>query len=265
MTLAALQGKGLSVPVRFSDSDDGYLRPRHGYLQGQLLQSRLVIASQGLRVPMFIEYNHPPAHHNNSNSEGINMSNEASSISVWKVIGGAAAGVAVVSAAPVAAPVALGLGALSGGLLGTVVGVLGSRDKAFLADKYKDVLSHFEEAVGQLKDEAHYNQLLAAMVAVSVSCAASDGDIARQEKSGINEFLKELTSTRVSPGTKAEIKSLIKDPPEIDAAFAQAKGVGLESLDLFGSLIELIIQADYEEKPGEIAFRDRWQELASTA
>ena len=265
MTLAALQGKGLNAPGAVPGSDDGYLRPRHCYLPGLLLQSRLVIASQGLKVPAFIDYNQPTAHPNNSNSEGIDMSNEASSISVWKVIGGAAAGVAVVSAAPVAAPVALGLGALSGGLLGTVVGVLGSRDKAFLADKYKDVLSHFEEAVGQLKDEAHYNQLLAAMVAVSVSCAASDGDIARQEKSGINEFLKELTSTRVSSETKAEIKSLIKDPPEIDAAFAQAKGVGLESLDLFSSLIELIIQADYKEKPGEVAFRDRWQELASTA
>lgn len=193
------------------------------------------------------------------------MSNEAASMSVWKVIGGAAAGVAVVAAAPVAAPVALGLGALSGGLLGAVIEGIGSKDKAFLDHKYKDVLTSFEEAVGQVKDEEHYNKLLAAMVAVSVSCAASDGDIAREEKSGINEFLKQLTSTRVSSKTKSEIKDLIKDPPEINVAFAEAKAVGLESLDLFSSLIELIIEADNHEKQGEIAFRDRWQELASTA
>lgn len=193
------------------------------------------------------------------------MSNEAKSMSVWKIIGGAAAGVAVVAAAPVAAPVALGLGALSGGLLGAVLEGIGADNKDFLAHKYKEVLSHFEEAVGQLKDEAQYNQLLAAMVAVSVGCAASDGDIARAEKSGINEFLEQLTSTRVSPETKAQINNLIKNPPEVDAAFAQAKGVGLESLDLFSSLIDLIIQADYKEKPGEVVFRDRWQELVKTA
>jgi len=193
------------------------------------------------------------------------MATEEKSMSVWKVIGGAAAGVAVVAAAPVAAPVALGLGALSGALLGAVADTIGRSDKAFREHKYKDVLAQFEESVKQLKDEAHYNQLLAAMVAVSVSCAASDGDIARQEKSGINEFLKQLTATRVSPETKSQINNLIKNPPDVDAAFAQAKAVGLDSLDLFSSLVELVIQADYKEKPGELVFRDRWQELVGAA
>ncbi len=73
------------------------------------------------------------------------MAKEAANLSVWKVIGGAAAGVAVVAAAPVAAPVALGLGALSGGLLGAVIEGIGSKDKAFLDHKYKEVLSSFEE------------------------------------------------------------------------------------------------------------------------
>ena len=220
---------------------------------------------QGFKVYMVSDYNQATAHYNITTIVGMNMSNDETSMSVWKVIGGAAAGVAVVAAAPVAAPVALGLGALSGALLGSVVDGIGRQDKAFLSHKYKDVLNHFEDAVGQLKDEAQYNQLLAAMVAVSVSCAASDGKIAREEKSGINEFLKQLTSTRVSPDTKAQINNLIKHPPEIDAAFAQAKGVGLESLNLFSSLIELIIQADYKEKPGEVVFRDHWQELVRTA
>ncbi len=56
------------------------------------------------------------------------------------------------------------------------------------------------------------------------------------------------TSTRVSAETKAQINNLIKNPPEIDAAFAQAKSVGLESLDLFSSLVELIIEADHKKK-----------------
>lgn len=193
------------------------------------------------------------------------MASEEKSMSVWKVLGGAAAGVAVVAAGPVAAPVALGLGALSGGLLGAIADTIGRSDKAFLEHKYKDVLANFEEAVKQIRDEEHYNELLAAMVAVSVSCAASDGDIARKEKSGISEFLKQLTSTRVSHETKSQINDLIKNPPDIDAAFAQAKAVGLDSLDLFSSLVELIIQADYKELPGETAFRERWQALVSTA
>lgn len=193
------------------------------------------------------------------------MANEEKSMSVWKVLGGAAAGVAVVAAAPVAAPVALGLGALSGGLLGAIADTIGRSDKAFLEHKYKDVLANFEEAVKQLRDEAHYNELLAAMVAVSVSCAASDGNIARQEKSGINEFLEQLTSSRVSSETKNQISNLVKNPPDVDAAFARAKAVGLDSLDLFSSLVELIIRADYEEEPGEVAFRERWQELVDAA
>ncbi|MCB1853822.1 MAG: DUF533 domain-containing protein [Pseudomonadales bacterium] len=193
------------------------------------------------------------------------MASEEKSMSVWKVLGGAAAGVAVVAAGPVAAPVALGLGALSGGLLGAIADTIGRSDKAFLEHKYKDVLANFEEAVKQIRDEEHYNELLAAMVAVSVSCAASDGDIARKEKSGISEFLKQLTSTRVSHETKSQINDLIKNPPDIDAAFAQAKAVGLDSLDLFSSLVELIIQADYKELQGETAFRERWQALVSTA
>ena len=41
--------------------------------------------------------------------------------------------------------------------------------------------------------------------------------------------------------------------------------MGLDSLDLFSSLVELIIQADYKELPGETAFRERWQALVSTA
>ena len=147
------------------------------------------------------------------------MASEEKSMSVWKVLGGAAAGVAVVAAGPVAAPVALGLGALSGGLLGAIADTIGRSDKAFLEHKYKDVLANFEEAVKQIRDEEHYNELLAAMVAVSVSCAASDGDIARKEKSGISEFLKQLTSTRVSHETKSQINDLIKNPPDIDAAF----------------------------------------------
>ena len=193
------------------------------------------------------------------------MASEEKSMSVWKVLGGAAAGVAVVAAGPVAAPVALGLGALSGGLLGAIADTIGRSDKAFLEHKYKDVLANFEEAVKQIRDEEHYNELLAAMVAVSVSCAASDGDIARKEKSGISEFLKQLTSTRVSHETKSQINDLIKNPPDIDAAFAQAKAVGHDSLDLFSSLVELIIQADYKELQGETAFRERWQALVSTA
>ncbi len=200
-------------------------------------------------------------------------------MSFWKVLGGAAAGVACVVALPVAGPVGAitAAGAAIAGGVGAAAGGVASamddseeqaerrgaqREAAKYDRKYEKLASAFEEAESRISETEDYFNLLIAMEAVGLACAACDGEIAPEERLEIDEFIAGVASSDLPSYIKSKIEEMAVNPPNIKTAFELSKKVGLDSFDLFEEIIEVVMHADGHIHKKEKAFQQAWNELA---
>lgn len=201
-------------------------------------------------------------------------------MSFWKVLGGAAAGVACVVALPVAGPVGAitAAGAAIAGTVGAAAGGVASavddseeqaekrgarREAAKYDKKFEKFALAFEKAELMLKQSDDYFNLIIAMEAVGLSCAACDGEISPEERQEIDEFVAGIASGELPEHVKSNIQEIADSPPNVRTAFELAKKVGLDSYDLFNEIIEIVMHADGHIHENEEAFQQAWNELVA--
>lgn len=201
-------------------------------------------------------------------------------MSFWKVLGGAAAGVACVVALPIAGPVgavtaigaavAAGTGAAAGGIASAVDDSEEQAERrgekkatARYEQKYDKLASAFEDAKKRLDETDDYFNLLIAMEAVGLACAACDGEVAPEERQEIDEFIAGVASSELPSHVKEKIEDIANNPPSVTTAFELAKRVGLDSYELFDEIIEVVMHADGRIHQDEKAFQNAWNELVA--
>ncbi|PSV27527.1 MULTISPECIES: hypothetical protein [unclassified Photobacterium] len=203
-------------------------------------------------------------------------------MSFWKVIGGAAAGIACVVALPIAGPVgaitAAGA-AIAGGVGAAAGGVAAAMDdgeeeaerrgerraNAEQELKYSKLTAAFEDAKNRLDETENYFNLLIAMEAVGLACANCDGEISLEERQEIDEFIAGVSSSELPSHVKRKIEDMAKNPPNVNTAFALAQKVGLNSFELYNEIIEVVMHADGRVHENEKAFEQAWNTLVKAA
>lgn len=210
----------------------------------------------------------------------VNFIQWRNNMSFWKVLSGAATAIACVVALPVAGPVgaitaagaaiAGGVGAAAGGIASAVddseeqAERRGARREAAKYDrKYEKLASAFEEAESRISETEDYFNLLIAIEAVGLACAACDGEIAPEERQDIDEFIAGVASSELPSHIKSKIEEMAVNPPNIKTAFELSKKVGLDSYALFDEIIEVVMHADGRIHEQEKAFQQAWNELVA--
>lgn len=203
-------------------------------------------------------------------------------MSYWKILAGAACGVAAVVALPVAGPVgavtAIGaaVAAAGGAAAGGVAAAMDDseeqaenrgrrKEAAKRQNEYEKLLSAFKEAEGEINESRSYFDLIIAMEAVGMACAASDGNIAECERKDIDEFIAGISSSSLPENIKKKIKDISENPPNLKTAFELAQKVGLSSFDLYEEIIHVVMHSDGAVDPKEEEFLLAWRKLASAA
>lgn len=199
-------------------------------------------------------------------------------MSFWKVLGGAAAGIACVVALPVAGPVGAitGVGALiaagTGAAAGGVAAASSSTDDnseqsaANYDEKLKKIMTAFEELEKRDADSKSYFDLILAMEAVGMSCAACNGHIAPEQRKEISEFTSGIAGELALPKhIKLKIQEIADNPPSIETSYAMAKKLNLESMEPFDEIIDAVMHADGIIHDEEVAFKKHWNQLKAAA
>lgn len=197
----------------------------------------------------------------------------------WKVLGGAAGAIACVVALPIAGPVGAitAVGAAVAGGIGAAAGGIASvgeddeitsaeqrgeaKAKAEYEAKYTKLYEAFKEAELRIKAREDYFNLIIAMEAVGVSCAACDGHISDEERIQIDEFIAGVTASELPQDVKDKIKQIADNPPNIKTAFELAKKTEPSSYALFDEVIQLVMYADGYLHEKEKVFMQTWQYL----
>ncbi|MDN3616669.1 hypothetical protein ACFFUS_09730 [Vibrio gallaecicus] len=214
-------------------------------------------------------------------------------MSFWKMLGGAAIGVGAIAAAPFTGGGSLlGAATLAGSLAGgaTVAAAVGagvagaavgaSMDGEEAAEKrgadeairkteaeydlkYQKISAAFKDAEARLNDVDDYFNLIIAMEAVGLSCAACDGEIADEERAEIDEFINGIMGSALPAHIKSKIDGIANNPPNITTAFEYASKVSPESMGLFEEIIDVVMHADNHIHENETAFLEAWKKLAA--
>jgi len=203
-------------------------------------------------------------------------------MSFWKVLGGVATGVAVVVALPVAGPIGA-VTAIGAGIAGTTGAVAGGiaaamddseeqaeqrgyeRGTAESAIKIRNLTAAILEAEKRLKESDDYFNLIIAMTAVGLACAACDGEVSSEEETEILEFISGISSSGLPISVTSKLNELASNPPNINTAFYLANKVGLNSYDLFDEIIDVVTDADGYTHSQEIAFKQAWNNKVAQA
>lgn len=194
----------------------------------------------------------------------------------WKVLAGAATGVAAVVALPIAGPVGAitAVGAAVAGTTGAAGGALADafdnseeraekrgREKA--AAEYNAKLTKIKEEFEKwAKDWHRYGNRAVAMIAVGLACANCDGEIHEDELTEINEFVLGINQSNLPTAVKEKIENLRQKPPSLKTAHELAKKAQV-NFDLLDDVVHVVMQADGRVHPKERAFLAAWQKLCA--
>lgn len=185
------------------------------------------------------------------------------------------AGTMSVALASVAMPLSLPVGA---------AGLYGSkyfdewkkkRTEAMAVRKAKDVnvaeldmrINRIQEAltaeVEKSQDVQRYFDLVVAMYAVGLACAACDGNISAEEHADIKICIAGNMFDALPKPVRQKLDYLSEHPPTVATAAEIVKLYSPVSMDLFNDIIELIVQSDGVVDPSEIQFCDQWKVLTT--
>jgi len=213
-------------------------------------------------------------------------------ISYWKVLGHSVALVGVAVSLPVSGPVALGALATSD-MAAIVTASLGAgavaavtnnylddrkrkraealdkrhaseRERAEDALKFKKYEEAFAAELSKGLEAQYYFDLIVALAAVGMACAACDGAVSADERADIEAFIATPGVKQLPQAVRAKLDFLTANPPSIATAFELAKQYGGNSLDLFDDIIDLVIYSDGIVHSTESVFLLQWAELKST-
>lgn len=197
-------------------------------------------------------------------------------LSVWKLMGGAAVvSVVAPAGAAMAAVAATGMLAANAAmsLKDAVVTTIEARGErrgeasatAKHAVAFAKLKNAFEAQVAKYKEQDRYFELMLAMHAVGMACAACDGIVTDEERQDIEEFIGGTSLMKAPSKVREKLDELSRNPPSLATAFALAGKFDAETLVLFDDIIELVIQADGHVDPAEERFCLQWRGLRAAA
>jgi hypothetical protein len=192
-------------------------------------------------------------------------------ISYWKVAAGVAAFVAPVEVAVVSGVISAGKYASD---------YLADREKQAErrgeqrgeAKAKAEYSAKFEKLELLLKAEidkhyrsARYFELVVALTAIGMACAACDGEVSHQERSDIEEFIGGTSVAALPADVRAKLDFLAQNPPNLATAFELVKQYRPDSMDLFDEVIRFVICSDGRISTDEVHFRTEWEILKQAA
>lgn len=200
-------------------------------------------------------------------------------ITVWKVLGGAAAGVATIVALPIAGPIGVvtAMGALAAGSVGAAAGALAgsiddseeraekrgeARAKAESDRRTQKFVEALKKAEEKINSAQEYHNLLIAMTALAMSCANCDGEIHNEEQLEIMEFITGVGGSGLPVDVQERLNKLAYNPPSLtDACVLIKKLPNIGSYDVFDDIVDLTIHADGIVHQNEIEFLREWNNV----
>lgn len=202
-------------------------------------------------------------------------------MSFWKVLGGACAGVAAVVALPVAGPIGTvtALGAAIAASVGAAAGGVAeycddseseaeargrnqaNAKNALELEKLKAQLN------AMLADVARREQFIVTAFALGICCANADGYICDSEMEELDLLIAGIgKSNTLSKLTQNKISEMRNNPPNLKTVWAMIKKHNLndkEHIDIFTTIVNVIVLADNEKKASEIEFLESWNSLVA--
>jgi uncharacterized membrane protein YebE (DUF533 family) len=130
--------------------------------------------------------------------------------------------------------------------------------KAEFTQKYENLEKAFADRV---KTDGRYFDLILAMSAVGLACAACDGHIAAEERREIDEFIAGVASAALPDRVKEKLAEMAKNPPDIKTAYALAVHAAPDMMVAFDDIIEIVSNADGQIHPKEAEFKSTWAQL----
>ncbi|NDV24731.1 TerB family tellurite resistance protein [Desulfovibrio sp. JC022] len=204
----------------------------------------------------------------------------------WKVVGGAALGVACVVAAPVAGPVGAvtALGAAVAGTAGAVAGGVaelcddseeeakkeGYRDGrkdglAEQAEKVKILQDKISHAAQKFTDQKKQEEFLIGLLAVGFAISSIDGNFEQNEEEDVNAFVLGLSQFTFSNTFTEKINELKATPPKFDGAMLYVKSyIPKRHWDLVDELLFVAAEADGSVCDNEKKFMKNWIEFKAS-
>lgn len=201
-------------------------------------------------------------------------------MSFWKILAGAATGVATVVALPIAGPVGAitAVGAAVAGTVGAAGGAAidaldDSKEQAEKrgreqaeaknALKSEKILRAMKEMKDHVDEDDQYFSSLIAIAAVGISCANCDGEIHPEERTEIAEFVAGINHSNLPNDVKKKMDELWKKPPSIRTAFKLVEKAKTD-LSLVDDVIDVVMHADNRVHAKEKAFMNAWHKLRNS-
>ena len=110
-----------------------------------------------------------------------------------------------------------------------------------------------------------YYELVVALTALGLACAACDGEVSPEERSDIEEFIGGVSVAALPVDVRAKLDLLAQNPPNLATAFERVKQYGPDSMDLFDEVIRLVTRSDGPIAIEEVHFQDEWERLKQAA
>ncbi|MGL5124817.1 MAG: TerB family tellurite resistance protein [Fusobacteriaceae bacterium] len=193
-------------------------------------------------------------------------------MSFFKILGGIAAGVGCVVAAPVfgavgavtavGAAVGAGVGALAGGIAARVES---DEKEVIKTNAHKEGVFAGENAIKvkfseKLNTVKKRDELLLAMTAMGIAMANANGVIEEEELLEIQTFTGVIENNVVFPQElKDAVSKIIQEKPNFRTAIQYAKQIDKESYELITQLLETVAYADGTLDLEEKAILDKWE------
>ena len=198
---------------------------------------------------------------------------------LFKVLGGAAAGVGLIVLAPVfgavgtVTAVGVAVGTAVGGIAGAVASDKDKENSAYNRGKEQGksenlsemeaLKSKFEKASRRFEEYKDFENYLLACYAVGISVAYCDGNFAEEEKNDLEEFIQGVSFQNYPNTFKEGIQNLYDNPPTFNEAKTFVKKVNKSDWSIFSDIIEIIIASDNIERNEERVYREAWKEFMS--
>lgn len=197
-------------------------------------------------------------------------------MSIWKVLGGIAAGVGTIAALPVLGAVGAVTvtGAVVGGTIGAVGGAIASSDeddeknaafnegvaqeRARNKEKIEQLLKNLKNQEGAFMEYRVYEEFMTAMFAVGFSVANCDGEMHPDEILEIDEFIAGESYKKIPNNLKNIISDLRNNPPNFSTAMKYVEKTDINTWDIFTDLIQIVMDADNIVNENEKAYLQSW-------
>lgn len=175
-------------------------------------------------------------------------------MTVWKILGGAAVGVAAVVAGTVS-------NYFSKAIQNQKLENAKNEGRNEAKPEYDAMLKDIFLKMNNLNEYAKIGKFIVDNIAVGFSAAFADGKFNEKEKIEIESMIQEINQSNLNDIIKSDIELLYKNPPNLNTIWERVKNDSIEKLELFEKTILQVLAVDNELNELEKAYFQAWTKL----